>query len=124
MIVEIFRVVICRVNLNKYYIILVDFDNYNVSWVFDIRSIFFVWKYSFNYIGVYNNLRKYVFFCIIVNILGKYVYIVLWCGEYFRMFIIMVVDICNNGVKVNGRIFGYFCCMDRYVCRKCYVIWE
>lgn len=122
MTVENSRVVTCRVNPNKYYITLVDLDNHNASWGPDIRSTLCAGKHSSNYIRVHNKLRIYI--SVTVKIPGKHVHTVLWRGEYSRMLIIMVADICNNGVKVNGRTLGYFRCIDIHVCRKCNAIWE
>lgn len=66
---------------------------------------FFVWNYGFNDIGIYNKFRENVFFCVIIESLSEYVYFVLWCFEDFRVFVVMVVGVCYNGVKVYGVFF-------------------
>lgn len=115
---------ICRVSTNKHNIALVHLDNHNTSRTSDIRSTLRACKHSPNYISVHNKLRIYVSSRVTVEIPRKHVNTVLWRGECSCMFVIMVADICYNGVKVNGEIRRYVRLIDRHVCRKCSTIWE
>lgn len=59
-----------------------------------------------------------VFFILVVESLCEYVYIMLWSGEYFRVVVIMVFNVCYNGVKFDGLVFFCVCLIYWYVCRK------
>lgn len=95
--------------MDKYYIVLIYFYNYNICSIFYISGIKCVCICSFYNFGIYNKMGVKVFFVLVVKSLCEYVYIMLWSGEYFRVVVIMVIDVCYNGVKFDGLVFFCVC---------------